>query len=479
MEQPQSIVVIPKVGKTAHLVTGPKRSMNSLITPSDGKTADGVAESAGNGKPPPPVAAESLTDALDPTKPPDAAVRWMARNCPSNVDLATLSNVCVRWRRVVAGTIADDLLRPYANDLSDGSHGGGGGDDDDDDRNTTDAKDGAGEGQNGGHKSNVDEGGTSATNIKSCSSRSDLAKLYPVASLLLPEMAMELIERRKDSMMDTETKDGNGGDNTAGYSLEDGEALVPIKGGEDDEGETEADAKGADGTADGEEDGNDERTPAAATIDGEGQFCLAWFAPSGIQIQSVRVGDEGDDHSFSSSSSEGIPDTDAASRRSSITPPFGPSGQETYDLSETEEVAADKDKARRRGYLSGKDSSGGGGAKGGGGGVSGAAGTSGPGGTKGPSPAPDPNSPLRRRPPMNRTVATGAGAVVKKKKSTDDASGRLQTCALGWSSYLSAMDVLLPFGFSTSFVRVSSLLRFATDWNNLPLPFFVTFLHLD
>jgi hypothetical protein len=56
---------------------------------------------------------------------------------------------------------------------------------------------------------------------------------------------------------------------------------------------------------------------------------------------------------------------------------------------------------------------------------------------------------------MNRTVATGAAAAVKKKKSTDDASGRLQTCALGWSSYLSAMDVLLPFGYSTSFVRVS------------------------
>ena len=56
---------------------------------------------------------------------------------------------------------------------------------------------------------------------------------------------------------------------------------------------------------------------------------------------------------------------------------------------------------------------------------------------------------------MNRTVATGAAAAVKKKKSTDDASGRVQTCALGWSSYLSAMDVLLPFGYSTSFVRVS------------------------
>ena len=408
--------------------------MTRLTPPSDGKTADVVAGSAGIGsKSPPSVAADSSTDALDPSEPPDVAVRWMARNCPSNVDLATLSNVCGRWRRVVAATITDDLLRPYANHLSDGSHGGRSGI-----GNINGSKHGAEEGQNGGHISKVDKGGTSATDMKSCS-RSDLAKLYPVASLLLPEMAMELLERRKDSMMNTEIEDENGGDNIAEYSPEDGEALVPIKGGEeDDEGRIEADAKGADNGACGKENGNDENKPATATADGEGQFCLAWFAPSGIQIQSVRVGDDGDDHSVSSSSSEGIPDTDAASRRSSITPPFGPSGQETYDLSETEEVAADKDKARRRGYLSGKDSGGGGGAAG-----------------RGPSPAPDPNSPLRRRPPMNRTVATGAGALVKKKKSTDDASGRLQTCALGWSSYLSAMDVLLPFGFSTSFVRVS------------------------
>lgn len=434
--------------------------MTRLTPPSDGKAADVVAGSAGNGKSPPSVAADSSTDALDPTKPPDAAVRWMARNCPSNFDLATLSNVCARWRRVVAATITDDLLRPYANHLSDGGHGGNGGGDD---SKAIGAKHGAEEGQNCGRISNGDKGGTSATDIKSCS-RSDLAKLYPVASLLLPEMAMELLERRKDSMMNTEIEDKNGGDNTAGYSPEDGEALVPIKGGEDDEGKIEADAKGADNGACGKVNGNDENKPATATADGEGQFCLAWFAPSGIQIQSVRVGDEGDDHSVSSSSSEGIPDTDAASRRSSITPPFGPSGQETYDLSETEEVAADKDKARRRGYLSGKDSSGGGGAKGGGGGGGGgAADTGGTGGARGPSPAPDPNSPPRRRLPTNRTVATGAGAVVKKKKSTDDASGRLQTCALGWSSYLSAMDVLLPFGFSTSFVRVSSLLRFASD----------------
>ena len=57
----------------------------------------------------------------DPTKPPDgdeAFVRWMARNCPSNSELATLSNVCARWRRVVADTLADDLLRPYANHLA-------------------------------------------------------------------------------------------------------------------------------------------------------------------------------------------------------------------------------------------------------------------------------------------------------------------------------------------------------------------------
>ena len=422
--------------------------MTGPTPPSDGKTADVVAGSAGNGKPPPSVAADSSTDALDPSEPPDVAVRWMARNCPSNVDLASLSNVCGRWRRVVAATITDDLLRPYANHLSDGGHSGNGGDGD-----INGAKHGAEEGQNGGHISKVDKGGTSATgtDIKSACSRSDLAKLYPVASLLLPEMAMELLERRKDSMMNTEIEDENSGDNIVGYSPEDGEALVPIKGGEEDDeddGKIEADTNGADNGACGKENGNDENKPATATADGEGQFCLAWFAPSGIQIQSVRVGDDGDDHSVSSSSSEGIPDTDAASRRSSITPPFGPSGQETYDLSETEEVAADKDKARRRGYLSGKDSGGGGGAKGGGGGGGGAAG-------RGPSPAPDPNSPLRRRPPMNRTVATGAGALVKKKKSTDDASGRLQTCALGWSSYLSAMDVLLPFGFSTSFVRVS------------------------
>ena len=453
--------------------------MTRLNPPSDGKTAYVVAGSAGNGsKSPPSVAADSSTDALDPTKPPDAAIRWMARNCASNVDLATLSNVCARWRRVVEATITDDLLLPYANHLSDGGHGGSDDDDDDDDDGSKDngAKDGAEAGQNGGHMSNVNKGVTSATDIKS-RSRSDLAKLYPVASLLLPEMVMELLERRKDSMINTEIEDGNGGDNTAGYSPEDGEALVPIKGGEDDEGGTEADAKGADGAACGKENGEDENALATTTTaDSEGQFCLAWFAPSGIQIQSVRVGDDGDDHSVSSSSSEGIPDTDAASRRSSITPPFGPSGQETYDLSETEEVAADKDKARRRGYLSGKDSSGGGGAKGGGGGGGGgAAGTGGAGGARGPSPAPDPNSPLRRRPPMNRAVATGAGAVVKKKKSTDDASGRLQTCALGWSSYLSAMDVLLPFGFSSSFVRVSLLRRFASTWQNLSFHFLSPF----
>lgn len=361
----------------------------------------------------------------DPTKPPDdeAFVRWMARNCPSNSELATLSNVCARWRRVVADTLADDLLRPYmyANHLA--AAGSSGISDD-----ANGGKNKVGEGSIGADGGSSSSYGDKEGIGKACT-RSDLARLYPVASLLLPEMAMELIERRRESLarstMETENE-------SAEYSTEEGEVLVPTSGGED------GDVKPA---KDDDDDHDDGHVPVVnAAIDGEGQFCLAWFAPSGIQIHSVRVGDGGDDQSASSSSSEGMPDTDAASRISSATLPFVPSGQETYDLSETEEVAADKDKARRRGYLSGKDS---------GGPVGGGA-------ARGPSPAPDPSSPLqRRRPPMNRTVATGAAAAVKKKKSTDDTSGQVQTCALGWSSYLSAMDVLLPFGYSTSFVRVS------------------------
>ena len=407
---------------------------SSLAPPPDGKTGDSAAPSS---------AASETTDAgPGPTEPPDAAVRWMVRYCPANAELAALSGVSVRWRQVVAATLADDVLRPYADHLS----GEGGSD-------VAAVAAAGGDGANDG-------GGQSG-------SRSDLARLYPVARLLLPEMAMELLERRRDSMTKEAEMigDGHGDDNTAGYSSVDGGvALVPIKGGEDEESQAGTGGTTAAGAAGSEENGDAEHFPtAAASADGEGQFCLAWFAPSGIQIQSVRVGDDGDDHSVSSSSSEGIPDTDTASRRSNATPPFGPSGQETYDLSETEEVADDKDKARRRGYLSGKDSSGGGGTKGGGGGGAAGGGGGGGGGAKGPSPAPVPDSPLRRRPPMNRAVAAGAGPVVKTKKSTDDASGRLQTCAHGWSSYLSAMDVLLPFGFSTSFVRVSFCLCITLD----------------
>ena len=399
-----------------------------MTTSLSASRATAAAAGPASAKPPPAPAggggeesAPTEGAGADPTKPPgdEAFVRWMARNCPSNAELATLSNVCGRWRRVVADVLADDLLRPYSNHLA--AAGTNIGDE------TIAGKHGANnsDGANGAK----DKVGRDKKGIDKACTRSDLARLYPVASLLLPEMAMELIERRRVSLTRKTAMENE----SAGYSSEEGEVLVPITGGED------GDVKPA--KDDDNDDDHDEHMPAInAAIDGEGQFCLAWFAPSGIQIQSVRVGDGGDDQSVSSSSSEGMPDTDAASSRmSSATPPFGPSGQETYDMSETEEVAADKDKARRRGYLSGKDSGGPGGG----------------GGARGPSPAPDPNSPhQRRRPPMNRTVATGAAAAVKKKKSTDDASGRLQTCALGWSSYLSAMDVLLPFGYSTSFVRV-------------------------
>lgn len=361
---------------------------------------------------------------------PDEAIRWMVQNCGSNVELAALSNVSAQWRDVVSTAMHENIIRSYSNYLAE--------QDDAVENGASNVGDGGGGGGGGGC-------GTSCSRIK-------LAAQFPFAKLLLPEMAMELLERRRAAMM----LDDNAGTET----------LVPISGGDSDE-EAERHKEEEEKESDASDNGKAAADDSSEQTDG--QFCLAWFAPSGIQIQSVRVGGDGDDHSVSSSSSEGIPDTDD---RSSISAPFVPSGQDTYDLSETEEVAVDDRGAnarRIRGEAAAASAGDkGGSGSGGGGGSSGAL-------ARGCDPAPTGSiglsghkSPMRRtgRPPVRMPISRARDVARSPKggrHTAEDRSGRLQTCALGWSSYRSAMDVLLPFGFTTSFVRVSYLLSFCCD----------------
>lgn len=261
---------------------------------------------------------------------PNEAVRWLTLYCSSNAELATLSNVSKRWRDIASKALQDDIIQKYCEHL--------------------------------------------VGNADRKEIRAALAGIYPAAALLLPDMAMEVLARRKPSLMQ-QTQTG----------------ISEIDCNED------------------------------------GQFCLAWFAPKGIEKVSVRVKDEEDEDSSSSSSSEseGAPSTDANKLQ---TIPFVPSGQEGYALSDTEEVKSSHHHRRHRG--------------------------AGDIGSIGQSTDHYGNGPLSRAAasPKRREVhITENTTFSRKKKDVNEA--RLQTCVCSWWGYRSAMDVLLPFGFATSFVR--------------------------
>ena len=170
------------------------------------------------------------------------ALTWFLHNaCTSNVELAIISSVCLRWREVASLVVASEAVALA-------SAGGGGVEE-----ITTTSSSGCsveGDGRDGDVVASSSAGGGPSLSRR-C-----------IRTLLITDMARELVARQRWHQRRHERRD-----TTTGASEE-------------------------------EEEGGAQRSDRIhpPNYDTEGNFCLAWFAPSGMQTVSVSISkDDGED----------------------------------------------------------------------------------------------------------------------------------------------------------------------------------------
>ena len=171
------------------------------------------------------------------------ALTWFLHNaCTSNVELAIISSVCLRWREVASLVVASEAVALA-------SAGGGGVEE-----ITTTSSSGCsveGDGKDGDVVASSSAGGGPSLSRR-C-----------IRTLLITDMARELVARQRWHQRRHERRD-----TTTGASEEE------------------------------EEEGGAQRSDRIhpPNYDTEGNFCLAWFAPSGMQTVSVSISkDDGED----------------------------------------------------------------------------------------------------------------------------------------------------------------------------------------
>ena len=246
------------------------------------------------------------------------ALKWILHNaCTSNVELATISNVCQQWRDVCIEAIATEAVSASAALATHQETPSGvkDGDDDDDD----DA---------------MEESSLSEPNNDISMTR----------QLLISDMARELIVRQRQQQHQQHTKQELKVDTTAH---------------------------------------DDDQSPINNATDHQNNFCLAWFAPSGIQTTSVSLEEEDDDDDDSEDEDDLQFNSIGANNNTNNTA-GGPTMQQQYQNN------------KMRGI----------------------------------------------------------------KKMIVTTPGRSVACCTEWRGYRHATEVLFPFGYCASFVRVSSILDF-------------------
>ena len=233
-------------------------------------------------------------------------VRWMTLYCSSNSELATLSNVSRSWRKIVSETLINLHNR----------------------------------------------------------SESD-PKQYPVEHLLLPCMAQDLSNRRRNQLVSS-----NGGD------------------------------------AESNKRNNDENST----------FCLAWFAPKGIQLDSICLND---DSSSDSSTSSQYQESNTNGLK------YNRDDEIVTRFSNTRKNWKTLNSAAKSAYAS--------------------------------SPLRSSSNHGRTVDMKNRSRRFGMALGSDKEMKSNNASTR-RTIAKAWLGYKNAMDVLIPFGYTNDLVRVRPFL---------------------
>ena len=295
---------------------------------------------------------------------PEIAIEWILLNsCSSNVDLATISNISKQWRRVACYCI-QQLLHTSSTHFT------------------------------------LEKNIISNSHNSSISSFSDAYKYTTLltvkeqprfsllATLLLPDMAMEILRR---THKDRHLQELNSSSKILKDSVLDFIAT------------------------------NENPPKNVVRLSQPSSFCLAWFAPSGIQIKSIKLKesdstDSDDDSSSSSSSSEENMTLDIMDDVSTIK--NDNDNKQVMDEQNRDQV---KDNTRNN-FFSQK--------------------------------------------------------IPSTKRGLDDKNNGnsfLKTCSNEWRGYRDAIDVLIPFGYCTSFVRVS-LILFMTRTNYIYI--FINVNHL-
>lgn len=293
--------------------------------------------------------------------PPYVAVRWIIRNVSSNVELATLSNVCRRWREIVSKTILEEIAVVVVvgeNEEDNHSHNNN----DDDDESDLHAK-------------------KKATSSNVTHSRSHLS------SLLLPSTASLLARDAQDHHQ---------------------EALMKV--------------------------GTKEEIHET--------YCVAWFHPDGIEFKQLPLDENDDDDNNNHNDGNVFGGRSAVSgvyagdhRVTSGEEAFAPSGELSY-------VGSDHGGAEGKGRNNGQhfrrnhhhQSR---------------------------SPAPMSSSypqvgnsagwaPQRQNNSNVPVPASTSSQQQQRSQSRDSVS-----CMYQWNGYSEVMDILQPFGYASSFVRVS------------------------
>lgn len=309
------------------------------------------------------------TKALSITKnndnnPPNVAVRWMIQHTSSNVELATVSNVCRRWREIASKTILEELLLDTVS--------GAVVEVEEEDNN----------------KNNDESDVQTKTKEKNTMARNNTGHSPSyLSSLLLPSTAALL----------------------ASYTQYHQQQRAPMK----------IDTK--------REETNE-------------TYCVAWFHPDGIEFKQLAL-DGNDNDENNTNHFGGRPGTRGIyagdHRVTSGEEAFAPSGELFYvgsDHGREEGIGRHKGEQFRRNQSH-------------------------------RSPLPVPHSSSF---PVVGTSTIGSPQIQNSSTSMVPASNLLQqrqqskdrvSCVYQWNGYTEVMDILRPFGYAPSFVRVSLIFR--------------------
>ena len=204
---------------------------------------------------------------------PRIAISWILRNdCTSNVQLAVMSNVCLSWREVALEVVAMEAFA-MANVVA---------------RKTRALPSARASSSSLEMTDQAEKDAMEESSGASIANPLPNTSLFPIRNLLITDMAREMVVRQNWFYHNKELTADRLSSATASATV--ASSVVPAQ---------------------------DEPRHYLESNNIEGNFCLAWFAPSGIQITSVPVAEVEEEstsdnggHSFKYDFASGVTSTD-------------------------------------------------------------------------------------------------------------------------------------------------------------------------